>query len=90
MAPEQLAEPREVTAASDVYALGVTWFELLTGTVLTPQHFAAQKLPDIPSWPQAREWILRMTNFDAAARPTVASLLEIVRGWLTGGGSIKG
>ena len=81
MAPEQLAEPHEVTAASDVYSLGVTLFEFLTGTPLTPQHFAAQKLPEIPAWPGAREWILRMTSFDATERPTVAELLEAARKW---------
>ena len=31
MAPEQRASHHEATAASDIYALGVTWYEMLTG-----------------------------------------------------------
>jgi serine/threonine protein kinase len=78
MAPEQLAAPHEVTAASDVYALGVTWFELLKRDVLTPQHFVAGKVPRIPEWPSARDWILKMTTFDPSERPTIVTLLEVV------------
>jgi serine/threonine protein kinase len=31
MAPEQRVAPHEATAASDIYALGISWYEMLTG-----------------------------------------------------------
>jgi serine/threonine protein kinase len=76
MAPEQLAAPHEATSASDIYALGVTWFELLTGDVLTPQHFVAGKIPTMAAWPEARNFIEQMTTFEPAERPTVEDLLR--------------
>jgi serine/threonine-protein kinase len=78
MAPEQLAAPHDATPASDVYALGVTWYELLTRDVLTPPHFAAGRIPEVQVWPEARERIVRMTSFDPGDRPTIESLLQAV------------
>ena len=81
MAPEQLAAPHDAIPASDIYALGVSWYELLMRDVLTPQHFIARELKPIPQWPEAREWILKMTTFDINRRPTLAALLAAARSW---------
>ena len=41
MAPEQLEQPHSVSAASDVYSLGITWIEMLTGEAPHPHRVAA-------------------------------------------------
>jgi serine/threonine protein kinase len=79
MAPEQLAAPHEATSASDVYALGVSWHELLTRDVLTPSAFGARAVPKIPTWPEAHDWILRMTSYSAPDRPGLDELLQALQ-----------
>lgn len=77
MAPEQQQEPHEAVAASDTYALGVTWYELLTAkTPPPPAVFAAQRTsPPCPN-PDVHRMIGRMTAFDPEARPTLAEVAE--------------
>ena len=46
MAPEQRDSPSTVTSKCDIYALGITWYEILTGEVLDPAKVAAKKFPN--------------------------------------------
>ena len=41
MAPEQLASPHEAAFASDIYALGISWIEMLTCTKPDPATVGA-------------------------------------------------
>ena len=38
MSPEQAITPKDVTASSDIYSLGITLFELFTGQILASPH----------------------------------------------------
>lgn len=79
MAPEQLRAPHEATPFSDIYALGVTWYELLTRDVLSPAAFGAGAVPAIPAWPKARDWIVRMTSYEPSGRAALSDVLPRVR-----------
>ena len=44
MAPEQQENPHEAVAASDIYALGVSWIQLLSGELPSPHAIVSGKL----------------------------------------------
>ncbi len=75
MSPEQSQAPHDAVFASDVYALGVTWYELLTGGTPHPTAFAARRAPQPSKDPQTNDLIEKMTSYEAKDRPSVASLL---------------
>lgn len=79
MAPEQRRSPHEATALSDVYALGVSWYEMLTRTTPDPAEVAARQYPRLTSQPQVDQAISRMLAFDPTQRPSVDELLELVQ-----------
>jgi serine/threonine protein kinase len=78
MAPEQRAAPHEATALSDVYALGVSWYQMLTGRTPDPASVAAQRFPPATANVRVEQLIRRMLTFDAAVRPSIAELKQQV------------
>lgn len=80
MAPEQLVDPHAVSSATDIYALGVTMIELLTGSVPVAQVVAAGRVPPPSSCSELNELIVRMTAFEQAERPTLDRAWELFRG----------
>ena len=74
MAPEQRVAPHEATAASDIYALGVSWYEMLTGQTLDPSFVAAKAFPDPSSDSTTNALIREMVEFDQSKRPTAADV----------------
>jgi serine/threonine protein kinase len=75
MAPEQQSTPHEAVPLSDVYALGVTWYELLTAkTPPPPPVFAAQRAPSPCANAELHRMISKMTAFDPEDRPGLAEI----------------
>lgn len=78
MAPEQRESPHEASAASDVYALGVSWYEMLTQKTPDPAYIAAQRFPPACNNGIAEKIIRRMLSFSQSERPTVSEILTEV------------
>jgi len=79
MAPEQRATPHQATALSDVYALGVSWYEMLTGRTPDPASVAAQRFPPATSNAGVEALIRRMLSFDPPSRPSISDLIQRVQ-----------
>jgi serine/threonine protein kinase len=78
MAPEQLQAPHDATPASDTYALGVSFYELLTGSVQSPSAFAAQQVPPPSKNGVINDLILRMTRFTQGDRPSLDDIAAVL------------
>jgi serine/threonine protein kinase len=76
MSPEQVANPHAVTSATDVYALGVTFIELLTGKIPPAQMVAAGKVPPPSESPEMNSLIAEMTKYEAAERPSLEDVAK--------------
>ena len=78
MAPEQQESPHNAVESSDIYALGVSWIELLTGRVPSPQAIGAKKydLPDVRVGIDAL--LERMVNYTPGERPAIEDIQEII------------
>ncbi|MCU0485999.1 MAG: bifunctional serine/threonine-protein kinase/formylglycine-generating enzyme family protein [Anaerolineales bacterium] len=81
MSPEQKNTTDLLTSASDIYALGLVLFELLTGwqhALIKPGIILHNLRPDVPTW--LDELLAKMLAKDPAARPwdgeEAASLLR--------------
>lgn len=78
MSPEQHSNPHSVTFKTDVYSLGVTWLQLLTGRIPSSAAIAYRDLKFPPEADSVSQLILDMTEYQPAARPEPADvLLEI-------------
>lgn len=79
MAPEQQESPHDASGACDVYALGVTWIEILTAKLPSPQAIGARAytLPEIA--PNAANLIGRMCAYSAAERPSLVEIRDVIK-----------
>ena len=75
MAPEQLKAPHDAEAAADIYALGVSLYELATSTIPSPQEFIAQDIEPITSLPDLTDLVKSMTQYAARSRPKASEVL---------------
>lgn len=77
--PEQHESAHDVEASSDVYSLGVTWIEMLTGQVPMPVAVGAEayKLP--PLRQGVSELIRSMCSYSADDRPTLQEVQTAIR-----------
>lgn len=87
MAPEQCVSSATVTAAADVYALGVIAYEMLAGTkpftVSPPAIYTAKLTQDPPPLDngipfELRSLVMTMLHRDPAQRPSMAQAGEIL------------
>lgn len=79
MAPEQQESPHDAVPASDIYALAVTWIEMLTGDPPSPHALgaAAYKLPPVVA--QIADTIKRMHSYNPSDRPSIAAIREAIQ-----------
>jgi serine/threonine protein kinase len=75
MAPEQRVHPHEAASASDIYALGISWYEMLTGQTLDPSFVAAKAFEDPCADHETCGLIRQMLEFDQSKRPTADDIL---------------
>lgn len=78
MAPEQRQSPHDATPLSDVYEVGVTWYEMLTGTTPDPAAVGAQAFSDPTVLDSVNALIRRMLQFRPTERPTADELVGII------------
>lgn len=76
MAPEQRDKPHDVHFEADVYALGVSWYEMLTKELPDPTKIAMRRFPPACTNTSVAQLIGQMLAYDAADRPTVHAVLE--------------
>jgi len=79
MAPEQRRSPHGATPLSDVYALGVSWYEMLTRTTLDPSEVGARAFASATTEDPLDRLIREMLSFNAKDRPSVARVVEKIR-----------
>ncbi|PSN18692.1 hypothetical protein C7271_11210 [filamentous cyanobacterium CCP5] len=79
MAPEQQESPHNAVNASDTYALGVSWIELLTGQLPSPQAIGAGRyqLPDLR--PGIAELLANMLRYSPSERPNLEDIQEAIQ-----------
>jgi serine/threonine protein kinase len=79
MAPEQQESPHNAVNASDVYALGVTWIELLTGQLPSPQAIGAGRyqIPNLRSG--VAEILANMVKYSPTERPSLTDIQETIQ-----------
>jgi serine/threonine protein kinase len=79
MAPEQVDTPTSVTQSSDIYALGVTWYEMLTLDHMSPAKIASGTYGNPCEIDEINQCIRGMLNYNPADRPNAEDVLKVVR-----------
>ena len=78
MAPEQQESPHDATNASDIYSLGVSWIEMLTGTLPSPHAIGAQAF-DLPLLNgEVNDLVARMCAYRPSERPNLQEISEVI------------
>ena len=77
MAPEQQQDPHEAIPESDIYALGVSWIEMLTGRLPAPQAIGAGAYGDPSERAEVCALIRRMVAYNPAERPRLEEIAAI-------------
>ena len=75
MAPEQRQSPHEVAAQSDVYALGISWYEMLTGGTPDPAAVGAQAMVDPCDDQRTNDLIRQMISYTPSRRPRISEVV---------------
>lgn len=78
MAPEQRSAPHEAVPHSDIYSLGVSWYEMLTGTTPDPAAVGAQAFDDPTPSTEVSALIRKMLSFKSQDRPSADQILRVV------------
>ena len=79
MAPEQQASPHEVVDASDIYALGISWIELLTGKAPGPHSATAGQYPLPELRTGVKELLANMLKYNSTERPSLIDIRETIQ-----------
>lgn len=80
MAPEQQQSPHEAGPGSDVYALGVSWIEMLTGQRPSPQAIGAGQYARPCENEAVCDMIRRMVAYVPGERPSVGEVRRVAAG----------
>lgn len=81
MAPEQHEDPHNVDARSDVFSLGITWYEMLAGKVPSPAAVGAKEFELPAKIDVVDKLITKMIEIHVKERPTVADIIRRVVGF---------
>jgi serine/threonine protein kinase len=76
MAPEQRQDPHEAVPRSDLFALGMSWYEMLTAKVLEPMQVGAGRFPKPSAEAETNTLLARMLEYDPELRPSAAEALK--------------
>ena len=79
MAPEQQQNPHEAVPASDVYALGVTWIEMLSGELPSPQAVGAGQYQRPYDDDEVCSLLKRMVAYASSDRPTLVEIKGVAQ-----------
>ena len=80
VSPEQAMNASIVTAATDAYSLGATFFHLLNGFPFSGEDGPVRWAPQVPE--ELREICAACLRLDAEERPSVAKVAERLRDWI--------
>jgi serine/threonine protein kinase len=77
MAPEQRARSHDAVVSSDIYALGISWMEMLSGSTSDPATVAAQEFDAPCEDEEVCGLIRRMLKYRPDQRPTLSEILTV-------------